>query len=363
VQFPDFELLHWFEETAEGYIHISHSEMLGFRFSEFRTPLPDLDLGQATPRGSPKLRSLIGAQHRVWPDSVLVCNGASEANFLVHAALVGPGDQVLAELPLYPPLAHAPMGFGATVTRVPRLPDERWRLDLEALEKAITAKTKLVVLTNLNNPTAAPLVERDLKQLAGLAESHGFYVHVDETFRDLGFEETPPTAAQFGNRFVVTSTLTKVYGLGGLRIGWVVADPDVLERIKAVKDYTSVCPSGVSEELATWALERRGMFLERAAAIVKDNRKVVHAWLERNPKVECFLPSNGNLCFPKLSVNVDTLATRLKEQYKVAIAAGRFFGMPEHFRLGLGGRTADLEKGLMLLDMAMGGLARAKPKT
>ena len=363
VQFPDFGLLHWFEDTAEGYVHLSHSEMLGFRFSEFGKPFPDLDLGEATPRGTLRLRSLIGAHHRAWPDNVLVCNGASEANFLVHAALLGPGDHVLAEVPLYPPLAGAPTGFAASVTRVPRLPGEKWRLDLDALEKAITAKTKLVVLTNLNNPTAAPLTESDLRRLADLAKAHRFHVHVDETFRDLAFDATPPSAAQFGERFVVTSTVTKVYGLGGLRLGWVIASPDVLGRVKGVKDYTSVCPSGVSEELAAWALERREAFLARAAAILEPNRRIVRAWLERNPEVECILPTSGNLCFPRLPVNVDALADRLRQLYKVVIAPGRFFGMAEHFRLGLGGRTADLEKGLASMDMAMRTLAHTKPKT
>jgi len=255
-----------------------------------------------------------------------------------------------------------PAGFGASVTRVPRLPGERWRLDLDALERAITAKTKLVVLTNLNNPTAAPLTESDLRRLADLAEAHRFHVHVDETFRELAFDDAPPSAAQFGERFVVTSTVTKVYGLGGLRLGWVVASPDVAARIKGVKDYTSVCPSGVSEELAAWALERKDAFLARAQAILEPNRRVVRAWLERNPEVHGVLPPGGNLCFPKLPVDVDALANRLRERYKVVIAPGRFFGMPEHFRLGLGGRTVDLEKGLASLDVAMKTLLHARPR-
>ena len=362
VRFPNFGLLHWFEESAEGFIHISHSEMLGFRFSEFGKPFPDLDLGEATPRGTLRLRSLIGAHHRAWPDNVLVCNGASEANFLVHAALLEAENHVLAEVPLYPPLAEMPAGFAASVTRVPRLPGEGWRLDLDALERAITAKTKLVVLTNLNNPTAAALTESDLRRLADLAEAHRFHVHVDETFRELAFDDAPPSAAQFGERFVVTSTVTKVYGLGGLRLGWVVASPDVAARIKGVKDYTSVCPSGVSEELAAWALERKDAFLARAQAILEPNRRVVRAWLERNPEVHGVLPPGGNLCFPKLPVDVDALANRLRERYKVVIAPGRFFGMPEHFRLGLGGRTVDLEKGLASLDVAMKTLLHARPK-
>ncbi len=103
MEFPPFELLHWFEGTAEGYLNISHSEILGFRFSEFGRDFPDLNLGEAFPRGSPKLRSLLGAQHQVWPEQVLVCNGASEGNFLVQAALLQPGDEAIVEVPLYPP--------------------------------------------------------------------------------------------------------------------------------------------------------------------------------------------------------------------------------------------------------------------
>jgi aspartate/methionine/tyrosine aminotransferase len=137
-----------------------------------------------------------------------------------------------------------------------------------------------------------------------------------------------------------------------------VASPDVLARIKGVKDYTSVCPSRVSEELAAWALEGKEAFLARAKAILEPNRRVARAWLGRNPDVECVLPPFGNLCFPKLPVDVDVLADRLRDRYKVVIAPGRFFGMPEHFRLGLGGSTAELEKGLSIVEGAMKALAR-----
>ncbi len=361
MEFPPFELLHWFEETADGYLHLSHSEMLGFRFSEFGKELPDLDLGEAYPRGSPKLRALIGALHRTWPESVLVCNGASEANFLVHAALLRPGDEAVAELPLYPPLADGPRGLGATVVRVPRLPKEGWRLDHDALERAITEKTKLVILTNLNNPTSGTLTESDLKRLANLAEAHKFYVHIDETFRELAFDRAPPTGTMMSERFVVTSTLTKAFGLGGLRLGWVAGAPDVIEQVKAVKDYASICPNRISEELALWALERKDDLVARAKRMLAANRAIVRAWLDRNPDVEAVLPEYGNLCFPKLPVDVDALAKRLRDRHKVVIAPGRFFGMPPHFRLGYGGRRGDLETGLEHLDTALGGMRRAKP--
>lgn len=354
MEFPPFELLHWFEGTeGKEYVHISHSEILGFHFSEFGRELPDLDLGQAYPRGSPQLRSVIGAQHQVWPEQVLVCNGASEANFLVQAALLAPGDEAIAENPLYPPLRDGMIGLGATVKRAPRLAAEKWRLDLDALEREITAKTKLVALTNLNNPTAGILGAGDLKRLADLAEAHHLHVHIDETFRELGFDQAPPSATTISPRFVVTSTLTKAFGLGGLRLGWIVGPPDVIEKAKGVKDYGSICPNRMSEELATWALTRKDGFLGRAKRICDENRPVVRAWLEKNPKVEAVLPDYGNLCFPKLPVSVNALADRLKDQFHVVIAPGRFFGMGEHFRLGYGGKRSDLEKGLNRVEIAM----------
>jgi aspartate/methionine/tyrosine aminotransferase len=360
MEFPDFGLLHWFEGTAEGYLHISHSEILGFRFSEFGHEFPDLDLGVANPRGTPQLRSLIGAQHQAWPEQVLVCNGASEANFLAHAALLKPGDEAIVEVPQYPPLRDSPVGFGAVVKGVLRLAAEKWRLDLDALEATITARTRLVVLTNLNNPTDGALSAAELKRLADLAEAHKFHVHVDETFRELGIADPPPSATQFGPQFVVTSTLTKAFGLGGLRLGWVVAAPDVLARIKAIKDYASVCPSRVSEEIAMWALHRKKGFLARAKRICDANREVVRAWLARNPEVACVLPDHGNLCFPRPPLDADRLADLLKERYQVTIAPGRFFGMAEHFRLGYGGKREDLEKGLQRVDLAMQAMRRRK---
>src|SRR2546427_92995 len=236
--------------------------------------------------------------------------------------------------------------------RDPRLAAENRRLDLDALEKAITAKTKLVVLTNANNPTFGLLSGAEIKRLADLAEAHKFYVQVDETFRELAFDQAPPSATSFGPRFIVVSTLTKAFGLGGLRLGWVVAAPDVTEKIKNVKDYASICPNRISEELAKWALTRKGGFLARAKRICDENRKVVRAWLARNPDVECVLPDYGNLCFPKPPVSVNALAEAMRDQYHVVIAPGRFFGMAEHFRLGYGERNDTLITGLERLEMA-----------
>lgn len=362
MEFPPFGLLHWFEGTAEGYLHLSKSEIQGFRFSEFGHEMPDLNLGEAFPRGSLRLRSLIGALHHTWPDAVLVCNGASEANFLVQAALLRPGDEAIAEVPMYPPLRDGLAGLGVAIRRAPRLPEEGWRLDLDALASEITDKTRLLVLTNLNNPTSGMLTDGDMRHLASLAEAHDFYVHVDETFRDLAFEHAPPSATRHGTRFVVTSTVTKVYGLGGLRLGWVVASPEIVERIKGVKDYTSICPGRISEELAAWALERRDGFLGRARRILDANREAMRSWLEANPDVACVLPDYGIVCFPRLPVSADALADRLKEQYRVVIAPGRFFGMNEHARLGYGGPSDELRKGLGILETAMRALQKTARK-
>jgi len=353
VQFRDFGLLHYFEEhetTAKK--SISFSDMLPFHLKEFGKPLEDLDLSHTTGIGDLEFRKRIGAVHGVPPDHVMVTNGASEANFAVHAALLDRGDEAIIESPTYPPLRNIPMGLAGGARDAARDP-KNWALDLSAVRRLATPKTKLLVLTNLNNPTSGLLDTGQLSDIAVLAREKGFHVHVDETFRDLAFDRAPKSAASLGDRMISTGTVTKVYGLGGLRIGWVVASPAVLKRVKNVKDYLSVTPAWPSEVLALWALERRDFFLDRARTILTENRKTVREWLERNPKVHWDLEDQGSIAFPRLDGNVAKLAERLLREHGTILAPGHLFGFPDRFRLGYGRDPALLRQGLEAFDKVL----------
>jgi len=352
VRFPDFGLLHYFEghETAKN--SISFSDMLPFHLKGFERDLGDLDLSHSTGIGSPELRKLIGKVHGVGPERVMVTCGASEANFLVSAALVEPGDWPITEAPTYPPLRSMPSTFAGRGLEAFRAPPG-FLFDPDSVKLIATEKTRLLALTNLNNPTAALTDASTLKELRALAEEHDFHIHVDETFRELAFASAPPSVATLGDRFIATATVTKAFGLGGLRIGWAVAAPEILARLKNVKDHTTVTPPWPSEVIARWALEQREFFLTRAGRILAENRPLVREWLDRNPKVSWDLKEWGNLAFPKVDGDVDRIAAAMLKEHDTILAPGRLFGDPDRFRLGFGRDSLKLQHGLESFDKVL----------
>jgi aspartate/methionine/tyrosine aminotransferase len=354
MEFPPFEHLRFYEGVHDVRLNISFSNIKGFTLGEFHKALPqDLDLNWTDERGSPELRQLIGRRSGVPMARVLVTTGATEANFLVQSALVGPRDRVVVDTPNYSPLRDCAMGFGAEIVPVTRDCRDGWSLDLDRFRKAAAGRAKLLVFANLNNPTSAALGRQELRELADIARECDGYVLVDETFRELDFGRTPPTVTEFGPRMIALSTVTKVGGLGALRVGWIVAHPRLLERFKAVKDYTTICGSSVSQLLAVWALKRWEFFRRRAKRILDQNRKAAKDALAEMPALHGDVPNGGSVMFPHSDVKVPRLALRLLRTYKTVIAEGRFFGMNDHFRIGLGGDAEEFSQGLRNLRKAL----------
>ena len=347
MDFPPFEHLLYYEKVHGARLNISYSNIREFRLDGFRRRLPeDLDLNWTFRNGTPELRRLIAKRQRTTLNRVLVTTGATEANFLVNASLVHPRDRVLVDVPIYSPLHDVPRGVGANLVEIARDCENGWRLDLDRWRRAAGRRARLLVFANLNNPTSTALSRADLRELAEIAEDCDGHVLVDETFRELAFEDTPPSAAEFGPRMIALSTVTKVCGLGTLRVGWIVGAPDPIERFARLKDYTTGGGSVLSQTIATWAMRRWDFFVRRAKRILGVNRKIATEALREMPALSGDVPSGGSVMFPHSTVNVAKLANRLLRQYGTVIAEGRFFGVPDHFRLGLGGDTRDLRNGL-----------------
>ena len=347
MNFPPFEHLLYYEKVHGAGLNISYSNIREFRLNGFGRSLPeDLDLNWTFRNGTPELRQLIAKRHRTSSKRVLVTTGATEANFLVNASLVQPGDRVLVDVPIYSPLRDVPRGVGAKVIGIPRDCSDGWRLDLDRWRKLAGRRARLLVFANLNNPTSTALSHSDTRELADIAEECDGHVLVDETFRELAFDDMPPSVAEFGPRMIALSTVTKVCGLGTLRVGWIVGAPDLLDRFAGTKDYTTGGGSVLSQTIATWALGRWDFFLRRAKRILDVNRKLAAEALREMPALQGEVPSHGTVLFPHSTVDVARLASRLLKRYGTVIAEGRFFGVPDHFRLGLGGETQDLKRGL-----------------
>jgi len=303
------------------------------------------------------------ARHTGAPEECIVAAaGTSMANHLAMAALLVPGDEVLIEQPTYGLLLDAASYLGARITRFERRQETGFALDVEEIERSITEKTRLIVLTNLHNPSGALVPAETLRALGELAVRTGAHVLIDEVYLEMLFNGDAPFSFPIGealtsagdNPFVITSSLTKVYGLSGLRCGWVLASPALAQRIWRLNDLFASGAAHTAERMSVIALDHLKRFRERTRSLLLVNRPLVDQFLDARSDLECFRPPAGTVVFPRLlHGNSEPFLELLRDKYETTVAPGRFFGMPEHFRLGIGGETNGLRVGLERLGDAL----------
>jgi hypothetical protein len=320
--------------------------------------------------GTIALRETISALYPgTTTDHVEVTNGGSEANFVVCWKLLEPGDEVVMMVPNYGQTLGLARAFAGTMHEWPLVEDARegrWRPDLDRLTALVNARTKLIVICTPNNPTGARIRASDLGAIAAVAARHGSWVLSDEIYRgaEVDGQETPSIWGRY-ERAIVTSGLSKAYGLPGLRIGWIVAPPAVIASTWSYHDYTTIAPGALSDRLARVALapERRKRILDRTRSIIRTNLPVITAWLTSHPgEFEHIPPEAGAIVYVRyrLPVNSTTLATRLREEQSVLIVPGDHFGMDGYLRIGTGSETGYLRTGLERLRELLASLAVAR---
>jgi aspartate/methionine/tyrosine aminotransferase len=308
--------------------------------------------------GYDKLKETLARRYDVSAENVLLSQGASMANFLLCAALIRPGDEVVVERPAYEPLFRVPQLLGARVRRVERRFDNGYRLDPADLRAALTGRTRLVILSNLHNPSGALLEESDLREVGQLADAVGARVLVDEIYLEFLFQRTPPSAFHLGGPFVITNSLTKVYGLGGLRIGWALCDADTVRLIQRLYFAMGVHHPFCSEAFGQAILGRREVWDRWAGACrqrIRENRPVVETFIGGREDLRWVAPADGLIGFPRIggSFSSTELADHLRRRFGTFIIPGRFFDDDRHFRLAWGAEGAVLRQGLSHLATAL----------
>jgi len=294
--------------------------------------------------GTPPLRALIASMYPgATVDHIQVTNGGSEANYLSTWKLVEPGDEVVVMSPNYRQTWSLARAFGAMVAEWPLVNDgSRWRVDTDALDRLVSPRTRLIVICNPNNPTGARVLDADLDRIAAIASRHGTWVLSDEIYRGAERDscETPTMWGRY-ERVIVTSGLSKAYGLPGLRIGWVVAAPELVESLWAYHDYTTIAPGALSDALARRALEplRREAILARTRGILNQNFPILASWLDGHHGLFSYVPPDaGAIVYTRYhyAINSTELVTRLRQEYSVLAVPGDHFGMDGFLRLGFG---------------------------
>jgi aspartate/methionine/tyrosine aminotransferase len=272
----------------------------------------------------------------------------------VMAALLEPGDEVLIERPAYEPLVTVAQYLGAKVRRFARTFEGGFSVDPGVLERSVSARTRLIVLTNLHNPSGALADEGTLQRVGDVARGVGARVLVDEVYLEALFDEAPRSAFHLGEEFITTNSLTKVYGLGGLRCGWVLARPGLAKRLWQLNDLFGVIPAHPAERLSCIALEHLDRLAARARQLLEINGQLLNAFYASRDDLDWLPHRFGTVSFPRLKKgSADELCTLLAEKYETSVVPGRFFEMPRHFRIGLGGDTGALRAGLDRLGRAL----------
>ena len=342
------EYMHWAKNQEPVRYNLGSSEVAHYRLDRLPIRIADLELDGASHHRYPPLRRAIADMQGVTPDQVVMANGTSMANFLALAALIEPGDEVLVEHPAYEPLLAAMRFLGANVKRFARRPEDGFALDPGEVERSATDRTRLIVLTNLHNPSSAFADEAALRRIGEI----GARVLVDEVYLDAG--PGARSAAHLGPQFVCTGSLTKVYGLSGLRCGWILAEPGLAEAMWRLNELMGVAQPHADERLSCIALEHLGEVFAETPALLERNRALANGFFAGRDDVEWQPMTHGITAFPRLrSGEVEALRALLVERYDASIVPGRWFEMPDRFRIGLGGPSEDVEAGLERLGAAL----------
>ena len=355
--------MEWSKLRSHAKYELSTSGLSSFPLAKLPARLADLEINGPTIYGYAPLQEALAKKCGVTPDCVVASQGTSMANHLAMAALFDPGDEILVEHPTYELLLSTASYLGADLRRFPRRPEDGFRIDPGQVAASMTPRTRLVVLTNLNNPSSVQTDEATLKAIGAIAERNGASVLVDEVYLDCAKASdgsVPPSACHLAPNFVTTSSLTKVYGLSGIRCGWILARPELAEKMWRLNDLFASTPAHPAELLSVIALEHLAGIAAHSELQLSRNRTLLNEFLDSRDELETVRTPAGTTSFPRLGAGrVDDLCEILRTRYDTSVVPGRFFEMPEHFRIGIGGETEMFAEGLSRIGRALDDMGKS----
>ena len=371
MKFPSFDLERIqsiYENSVE--INLTESGIEPLSLKELMNPkeieeLINLPLGYGYTQGTPLLRQRISNLYEgADENNVLVTSGSSEAIFLSAVLTVSKGDRVVMMTPNYLSFNGVAKALGADVDYVPLLKKEKWEWDLDCLDEVVSTKTKVISICNPNNPTGSILNLEQMLKIVEIADRVGAYLLVDEVYigAELGSKQTKSFLGMY-EKTIVTSGLSKSYAHPGLRIGWIVSEKRFVEEAWAIKDYTTIASSSLSQHIACKVLEPETIskLRSRTKVLLNKNLEIFSKWVLPFSNHLSFLkPEAGGFAFVEydMDINSTDLVHDLRKNEGVFIVPGDSFGMDRYFRIGLGHESTGFSKGLDLLSK---GLTRVFP--
>ncbi len=347
--------MQWAKKRSGARFNLAASGLVNYPLSGLPVRVEDLDpLTRGGDYGYAPLQEALAAHCGVPKENVVAAAATSMANILAMAAIVEPGDEVLVEHPTYELLLAALGYLQADIRRFARRPESAWALDPKEIERSMSPRTRLIVATNLHNPSSAYTGEAELRALGEIARRRGARVLVDEVYLEAAFDLAPRSAFHLGPEFVTTNSLTKVYGLSGLRCGWILADAELAQRMWMLDDLFGVNAAHPAERLSVIVFQNFDRVRARSRTLLEANRQLLNQFLAARADLEVRPLEFGTVVFPRLLTGpVASFCELFRNKYEGSVVPGSFFEMPDHFRIGIGGETEAVAQSLERLGAAL----------
>jgi aspartate/methionine/tyrosine aminotransferase len=340
--------MEWAKLHSAARFNLATSGMMSLPLAELGVTIEQLEINGPSIYSYEPLLQAIARRYRVPQDCVVSAVGTSLANYLALAATTEPGDEILVEQPTYELIISTARYLGLEIKRFSRRAENNFAIDPAEVERNLTSRTRVIAICNLHNPSGALAPDSTLREVGALARKAGAYVMVDEVYREMLFESEPQSSFHIDpERFIVTNSLTKAYGLSGLRCGWVLAPPDLARRMFRINDLHGATFAHPAELLSVIAFARLAQIAARMKRLLDANRQVLHDFLLSRDDLEYFWPEYGTVVFPRLkNGNVEGLCQLLREEFETSIVPGKFFENPDRFRMGVGIPTEQVRDAL-----------------
>ncbi|MBX2836879.1 MAG: aminotransferase [Gammaproteobacteria bacterium] len=362
----EFELLCKYNlaETCCDSITIAELLMLSQQKQDSLNELLSMKMTYGAIEGSDRLRSAIANlyTHQA-PSNVLVTHGTIGANSLVYQTLLSEGDNVISMVPSYQQHYAIPASVGATVQKLQLSAKNQFLPDLDHLSKLATANTKLITLTNPNNPTGSLIDQSMLNEIAAIARKSNAWILCDEVYR--GIDQMDPgttsSMADLYEKGISTASVSKVFSLAGLRLGWISAPSDVIDAVMIHRDYNTISVGMINDHIASIALENHQSILERNKALTRNNLAILSDWVEAEPLISWVKPRSGTVALLKYELDIPSRAfcVNLLNETGVLLTPGSAMDMEGYVRIGFANATDVLESGLPLLSEYLAKIAQS----
>ncbi len=337
MEFRPIKYMEWMKTRGQTQYDLCSSGLSNLRLKELGIDFGDLEIFGENSYGYPPLIQAIANRYQVQQENVMLSVGTSHALFLVCALLLMKGDEVLVEKPGYEPLWAVAKAFGGRIIRLDRKYEQGYAFNLDELEKHLSENVKFILLTNLHNPSGVSLSSSVLKDMADIAKKKEVFLVVDEVYLEFLEGKIGQTSFHLADNIIVISSLTKVFGLAGLRCGWILAPPEIVTKMKIFLDYSLVEGVFIGELISSKMFDRLDTIKLRYKERIHQNTNLIHEFIKGESRLTWIKPSGGIICFPRVESGLsgDELVRILRKDFDTSLVPGSLFESPQHFRLGM----------------------------